>query len=705
MSPKLSLTLPYPPQECRLADLSRVLPDGLPGGFKLGETVFYLGEDDQWDDGDSISYGEKGEVTGSVVEDVHVDPPEFLLLVAFPRMSHGFEAAASFFTRAPPTARDRRKHQSISKSLAAAQAEEHILRAQLAEVRERRKGRDKGVAERLRRLREKKQRPGGVNEHDEAGAPRHDREGIEASPFPEELDEESAAARRQAQEEAAAQAAADLLAALRLEEDAKKAKSKSKKKKKKARDGEQAPAGEEARQSNEQEEAVPAVLALEEDDDETLLSPQQQQQVDREQARRRKEEARRLEQERRRRAEEEEARDKAEAAARAEGAAEARAKAHAASTEAATSKREAASRTETARRAAAADDAKRVGKTKRVMTHALGDVLISEVAADVAAKLSLDLLGPSTGAAASTEAPVFLQGLPPPASTAPVFLQGLPPPPPRRGLPPPPQRPALVFPQGLPPPPRIAEAAAAGQVDLELEALLRGEVRSLLPGADDLRERADFSRQVEAVIRAGWEGGQLELASLGWRSPTGAPPSLVLFGSSASNLHSTGADLDMTLLLDLPHAAQCSVVRQLEQLFSRHPLAGHIRAAAVLRARVPIVQLTDEASGLEADISCGNRLGIANTALLATYMQHERARDLCFLVKHWAKRRRLACTLQGTPSSYAWSLLVVAHLQAQAPPVLPCLQSDGCWWQHRDAWVEGRGQSTHNGVEVACGEL
>ena len=46
-----------------------MLPDGLPGGFKLGETVFYLGEDDQWEDGDSISYGEKGEVTGSVVED------------------------------------------------------------------------------------------------------------------------------------------------------------------------------------------------------------------------------------------------------------------------------------------------------------------------------------------------------------------------------------------------------------------------------------------------------------------------------------------------------------------------------------------------------------------------------------------------------------------------------------------------------------
>ena len=48
-------------------------------------------------------------------------------------------------------------------------------------------------------------------------------------------------------------------------------------------------------------------------------------------------------------------------------------------------------------------------------------------------------------------------------------------------------------------------------------------------------------------------------------------------------------------------------------------------------------------------------------------------RQLCFLVKHWAKRRRLASPLQGTPSSYAWVLLMLTHLQALAPPMLPCL--------------------------------
>ena len=120
-----------------------------------------------------------------------------------------------------------------------------------------------------------------------------------------------------------------------------------------------------------------------------------------------------------------------------------------------------------------------------------------------------------------------------------------------------------------------AEGAAEGAAAVEtgsraaaeapLERLLQEEVRSLLPGADELRERAELSRQLEAVIKAGWEGGQLDLASLGWRAAQ--PPSLVLFGSSASNLHSTGADLDMTLLIDLPHPAQCSVVRQLERTY------------------------------------------------------------------------------------------------------------------------------------------
>lgn len=64
------------------------------------------------------------------------------------------------------------------------------------------------------------------------------------------------------------------------------------------------------------------------------------------------------------------------------------------------------------------------------------------------------------------------------------------------------------------------------------------------------------------------------------------------------------------------------------------------------------------------------------------------ARQLCILIKHWARRRRLSNTLQGTPSSYAWVLLAIATMQAGPWPGqdvpgwqmktycrgLPCLQ-------------------------------
>ena len=215
--------------------------------------------------------------------------------------------------------RDRRKHQSISKSLAAAQAEEHILRAQLAEVRERRKGRDKGVAERLRRLRENKLRPG--SEFEEAPKPKHDRADGDTAvrAAAEEAEEEElaaiAAARLLAQEEAAATAAADLLSAETAAAEARQLKkSRSKKKKKKGRDGEPAGAGEEAQLEGvgAQEEAETAVPVVEEEEDEVGLRVQDERR-DRELARRHKEEARRIETERRRRAGEEEARDKAEA--------------------------------------------------------------------------------------------------------------------------------------------------------------------------------------------------------------------------------------------------------------------------------------------------------------------------------------------------------------------------------------------------------
>jgi len=72
---------------------------------------------------------------------------------------------------------------------------------------------------------------------------------------------------------------------------------------------------------------------------------------------------------------------------------------------------------------------------------------------------------------------------------------------------------------------------------------------------------------------------------------------------------------------------------------------------------------------------------IRNSALLAAYMACDpRARPLCLVVKHWAKRRAVNEAYRGTLSSYCWVLMTIHVLQLRPAsvggPVLPCLQSE-----------------------------
>ena len=75
---------------------------------------------------------------------------------------------------------------------------------------------------------------------------------------------------------------------------------------------------------------------------------------------------------------------------------------------------------------------------------------------------------------------------------------------------------------------------------------------------------------------------------------------------------------------------------------------------ALTRARVPIVKLMDLDTGLSCDICVNNLLAVVNTKLLRDYAQiDQRLRQLAFIVKHWAKSRRVNVTYQGTLSSYS----------------------------------------------------
>ena len=43
----------------------------LPGGYAVGDKVFYTGKDKTWDDGDKLVHGQQGEVTGPATAESH----------------------------------------------------------------------------------------------------------------------------------------------------------------------------------------------------------------------------------------------------------------------------------------------------------------------------------------------------------------------------------------------------------------------------------------------------------------------------------------------------------------------------------------------------------------------------------------------------------------------------------------------------------
>ena len=145
------------------------------------------------------------------------------------------------------------------------------------------------------------------------------------------------------------------------------------------------------------------------------------------------------------------------------------------------------------------------------------------------------------------------------------------------------------------------------------------------------------------------------------------------FGSSAAGLHLAGADLDLTLCLsqEISAAAKAKLVQSLATSFRR---VGLRDVTPIPHARVPICAVRDPASGLSADVSINNRLPLANTTLLRTYAAVDvRLKQLCYLVKRWAKQRGIADASQNTLSSYGWVLLVIFHAQAEG--LTPNLQA------------------------------
>eukprot|EP00808_Paulinella_micropora_P000899 g34607.t1 len=102
-----------------------------------------------------------------------------------------------------------------------------------------------------------------------------------------------------------------------------------------------------------------------------------------------------------------------------------------------------------------------------------------------------------------------------------------------------------------------------------------------------------------------------------------------------------------------------------------------VEVLALPNARIPIVKFRDPVSRLNCDMGVNNILALKNSSLIRAYVDIDpRVRPLSFVVKYWAKQRKVNDPYRGTLSSYAYVLMLIQFLQTCSPPILPCLQKN-----------------------------
>ncbi|PWZ21078.1 UTP:RNA uridylyltransferase 1 [Zea mays] len=179
---------------------------------------------------------------------------------------------------------------------------------------------------------------------------------------------------------------------------------------------------------------------------------------------------------------------------------------------------------------------------------------------------------------------------------------------------------------------------------------------SLVPSEEEIANQKQLLTSLSRLINTEWPNSKL-----------------YLYGSCANSFGFSNSDIDLCLSIDNKEMSKVDIILKLADIFQ----AGNLQNIQPLtRARVPIVKLMDPKTGLSCDICVNNLLAVVNTKLLRDYGQiDKRLQQLAFIVKHWAKTRRVNETYQGTLSSYAYVIMCIHLLQLRR--ILPCLQVSG----------------------------
>ncbi|KAF8088283.1 hypothetical protein N665_0546s0015 [Sinapis alba] len=179
--------------------------------------------------------------------------------------------------------------------------------------------------------------------------------------------------------------------------------------------------------------------------------------------------------------------------------------------------------------------------------------------------------------------------------------------------------------------------------------------KSLIPAEEELNKQKQLMAKLDNLVAKEWPNAKL-----------------YLYGSCANSFGFPKSDIDVCLATEDDDINKSEMLLKLADILESNDLQN---VQALTRARVPIVKLMDPVTGISCDICINNVLAVVNTKLLRDYSLIDgRLRQLAFIVKHWAKSRKVNETYQGTLSSYAYVLMCIHYLQQRSPPILPCLQ-------------------------------
>jgi len=149
------------------------------------------------------------------------------------------------------------------------------------------------------------------------------------------------------------------------------------------------------------------------------------------------------------------------------------------------------------------------------------------------------------------------------------------------------------------------------------------------------------------------------------------------------DLFTPESDLDLSINFNTdtkdqyPRKDKINAIRKLTKILYSHQRHGRCYGVLpISTARVPVLKVTDQGTGVECDISIENKDGMSRSMIIKFISSiDERFRILCYLMKFWAKAHDVNSPKDQTMSSMSIISLVAFHLQTRRPPILPAFSA------------------------------